>query len=200
VDLSRSVGANLLGFTLWHIPACQDWTVHSWIQNVPEVREREPWTQAIGLDRLGVAFGISLEAADGIARGVTVTDVLACADVVLAESKSWLSTLREADPDRVPDNRAHLARHPPYRTAAYLADVDNMWTHTRGRHLPGHRARTRSSRRSPARGRARASHLRPMMAGSTDASTALTLTSMQPRPSVAMKHQRYVPRRVVILW
>ena len=123
-------GQNLLGFTLWHIPACQDWTVHSWIQNVPEVREREPWTQAIGLDRLGVAFGISLEAADGIARGVTVTDVLAYADVVLAESKGWLSTLRDADLDRVPDNRAHLARHPAYRTATYLAEVDNMWTHT----------------------------------------------------------------------
>jgi hypothetical protein len=120
-------GQNLLGFTLWHIPACQDWTVHSWIRNVPEVREREPWARTIGLDRLGVAFGISFEAADAIARGVTVTDLLAYADAVFAESKSWLATLRDADLDRVPDNRAHLARHPAYRTAAYLAEVENMW-------------------------------------------------------------------------
>jgi hypothetical protein len=56
--------------------------------------------------------------------------VLAYADVVLAESKSWLSTLHDADLDRVPDNRGHLARHPAYRTAAYLTEVENMWKHT----------------------------------------------------------------------
>src|SRR5262245_14137750 len=87
-------GQTRLGFTLWHIPACQDWTVQTWVRNVPEVREREPWTQTIGLDRLGMAFGVTLEAADAIAGGVTARDTLAYADAVLAESRSWLRTLR----------------------------------------------------------------------------------------------------------
>ena len=125
-----SPGQNLLGFTLWHIPACQDWTVQTWVRNIPEVREREPWTQTIGLDRLGLAFGISLEAADAIARGVTAGDMLAYADAVLAENRSWLYTLRDADLDRVPDNRAHLTRHPAYQRATYFAEVEGMWKDT----------------------------------------------------------------------
>jgi hypothetical protein len=123
-------GQNLLGFTLWHIPACQDWTVQTWVRNVPEVREREPWTQTIGLDRLGLAFGISLEAADAIAAGVAARDMLPYADTVLAEMRSWLGTLRDADLDRMPDNRAHLARYPAYQTATYLAEVEGMWQDT----------------------------------------------------------------------
>ena len=158
-----SPGQNLLGFTLWHIPACQDWTVQTWVRNIPEVREREPWTQTIGLDRLGLAFGISLEAADAIARGVTAGDMLAYADAVLAENRSWLYTLRDADLDRVPDNRAHLTRHPAYQTGHILRrGRGNVEGHPRGRHLHGHRARARPPRRSPARGRTGASDSRPL--------------------------------------
>ncbi len=36
-------GQNLLGFTLWRIPACQDWTVQTGVRNFPEVRDRDPW-------------------------------------------------------------------------------------------------------------------------------------------------------------
>ena len=120
-------GQNLTGFTLWHIPACQDWTVQTWIRNVPEVRDRDAWTHRTGFDRLGLPFGISLAGADAIARAVSVDDMLAYADAVLAENVGWLGTMSERDLDRVPDNRAHLARRPAYRTAEYLAEVQGMW-------------------------------------------------------------------------
>ena len=123
-------GQNLPGFTLWHIPACQDWTVQTWIRNVPEVRDWNAWTRGAGFDRLGLAFGISLADADAVARAVSVDDMLAYADAVLAENVRWLGTVTERDLDRVPDNRAHLARRPAYRTAQYLAEVQGMWNQT----------------------------------------------------------------------
>jgi hypothetical protein len=123
-------GQNLTGFTLWHIPASQDWTVQTWIRNVPEVRDRDTWIRQVGFDRLGLAFGISLADADAIARAVSVEDMLAYADAVLAENVCWLGTVTERDLDRVPDNRAHLARRPAYRTTHYLAEVQGMWTQT----------------------------------------------------------------------
>lgn len=123
-------GENLLGFTLWHVPACQDWTVQTWVRNVPEVRDREAWSRRAGLARLGLAFGIRLAEADAIARAVSASDVLAYADAVLAENVGWLATVTEADLDRVPDNRAHLSRHPAYRTSEYEAEVRTMWSQT----------------------------------------------------------------------
>jgi DinB family protein len=120
-------GQNLLGFTLWHIPASQDWTVQTWVRNVPEVRDRDAWAHSVGFDRLGLAFGITLAGADAIALAVSVDDMLAYADAVLAENVRWLSAVTAGDLDQVPDNRAHLAQRPEYRTPAYLADVQGMW-------------------------------------------------------------------------
>jgi hypothetical protein len=123
-------GQNLLGFTLWHIAASQDWTVQTWVRNLPEVRDREPWTRSVGHDRLGLAFGITLAEADAIARTVSAADVLAYADAVLGEALEWLATVVSSDLDLVPDNRAHLARRPVYRTADYLGEVESMWSRT----------------------------------------------------------------------
>jgi hypothetical protein len=125
-------GQNLLGFTLWHIPACQDWTVQTWVRNLPEVRDRDPWREWASLERLGMAFGIRLDEADAVARAASVDDVLAYADAVLAENLEWLRSVSEADLGRVPDNRAHLARHPAYRTAEYQAEVRSMWSQRLG--------------------------------------------------------------------
>jgi len=125
-------GQNLLGFTLWHIPACQDWTVQTWVRNLPEVRDHDAWRQRAGLERLGMAFGIRLDEADAVARALSVDDVLAYADAVLAENLGWLRGVTEADLGRVPDNRAHLARHAAYRTAEYQAEVRSMWNQTLG--------------------------------------------------------------------
>src|SRR5262249_58933208 len=66
------------------------------------------------------------------ARAITVDDVLAYADAVLAENLGWLRSVTEADLGRVPDNRAHLARHPAYRTPEYQAEVRSMWSQTLG--------------------------------------------------------------------
>jgi len=120
-------GQNLLGFTLWHIPACQDWTVQTWVRNLPEVRDRDAWHDWASLDRLGMAFGISLDEADGVADATTADDVLAYADAVLAENLGWLQSVTETDLGRVPNNRAHLDRHAAYRTAQYQAEVQSMW-------------------------------------------------------------------------
>ena len=56
--------------------------------------------------------------------------MLAYADAVLAENVRWLGTVTDRDLGRVPDNRAHLARRPVYRTAQYLAEVQGMWNQT----------------------------------------------------------------------
>jgi hypothetical protein len=125
-------GQNLLGFTLWHIPACQDWTVQTWVRNLPEVRDRDPWRDWASLERLGMAFGIRLDEADAVARAVTGADVLAYADAVLAENLEWLRSVTEADLGRVPDNRAHLSRRSAYRTAEYEAEVRSMWNQPLG--------------------------------------------------------------------
>ena len=87
------------------------------------MRDWNAWRRRAGFDRLGLAFGISLADADAVARAVSVDDMLAYADAVLAENVRWLGTVTERDLDRVPDNRAHLARRPAYRTAQYLAEV-----------------------------------------------------------------------------
>ena len=125
-------GQNLLGFTLWHIPASQDWTVQTWVRNLPEVRDRDPWRDWASLERLGMAFGIRLDEADAVARAVTGADVLAYADAVLAENLEWLRSVTEADLGRVPDNRAHLSRRSAYRTAEYEAEVRSMWNQPLG--------------------------------------------------------------------
>jgi DinB superfamily len=130
-------GQNRLGFTLWHIPASQDWTVHTWIRNVAEVRDREPWARVGSLDRLGLAFGMSLVEADAIAEGVGPADTLAYADAVLAEILAWLSPLSDADLARVPDSRAHLTRHPAYGSARYRAEVQGMWDQPLGPLIAG---------------------------------------------------------------
>ena len=76
----------------------------------------------MGLDRLGMAFGVSLDEADAAARAVTADDVLAYADAVLTENLGWLRSVTESL-GRVPDNRAHLTGHPAYRTTQYQAEV-----------------------------------------------------------------------------
>jgi len=130
-------GQNCLGFTLWHVPASQDWTVQTWIRNVAEVRDREPWARVGSLDRLGLAFGMSLAEADAIAAAVGPADTLAYADAVLAEILGWLRPLSDADLARVPDARAHLTRHVAYRSARYQAEVQEMWDQPLGPLIAG---------------------------------------------------------------
>ena len=51
----------------------------------------------MGLDRLGMAFGVSLDEADAAARAVTADAVLAYADAVLTENLGWLRCVTESD-------------------------------------------------------------------------------------------------------
>jgi len=65
-----------------------------------------------------------------VARAVTVAAPWPNADTVLAESLEGLRTVADGDLEQVPDNRAHLARHPAYHRAEYLAEGQNMWSRT----------------------------------------------------------------------
>ena len=136
--LSRPApGQNLTGFTLWHIPTTQDWTIQTWIRNVSEVRERPDWAGRGGLNVSRLAFGLTLAEADAVAHATNPADLLAYADAVLAENLPWLETLTEAALDQAPDNRAHLGRHPAYQSPGYRAEVDDMWDQPVWRLLAG---------------------------------------------------------------
>lgn len=43
-------GGNMLGFLAWHLPATQDWAIHTWIRGVPELRARQELAAYPGLN------------------------------------------------------------------------------------------------------------------------------------------------------
>lgn len=130
-------GRNLLGFSLWHVPACQDWIIQTWIRGVPEVRERSEWMERGGLNLSRRAFGIPLTEADAVAYDTCSADVLAYADAVLAEGLAWLETLTESDLEQVPEARPHIPPYPTYQTPEFLADVAGDWDLPVWGHLDG---------------------------------------------------------------
>ncbi|MEO8168456.1 MAG: hypothetical protein ABI623_09425, partial [bacterium] len=54
-------GANLLGFTAWHVPAVQDWALHTWMRGLPELRGRPDLADRPGINPPFAPFGMSLE-------------------------------------------------------------------------------------------------------------------------------------------
>ena len=114
-------GANLIGFTLWHLARVVDWATNSMIRGTPEV--------AFGFDFKGAAdprvsqtgYGIQLHEADAIAEATTPTEVARYFGLVLADTTDWLRT----DPalSFVPDALAHQPNFPGYRTDFYLEEV-----------------------------------------------------------------------------
>lgn len=120
-------GANLIAFTAWHVPAVQDWALHTWMRGLPELRARPETALAPALNPPFAAFGMSLEDADRIAAEVSPADVLAYADATRAAAAELLNTLTDATLDGVSDTRAHGTRLPQHQTRGYLAEVDDMY-------------------------------------------------------------------------
>ena len=122
-----NAAANLIGFTAWHVPAVQDWALHTWMRGLPDLRGNSSMASRPGINPPFAAFGMSAEEADRIAAAVAPADVLAYADVVHAAAMQLLDGLDDAALDRVPDTRAHGTRLPRHQTPGYLAEVDDMY-------------------------------------------------------------------------
>jgi DinB superfamily len=120
-------GANIIAFTAWHVPAVQDWALHTWMRGLPELRTGSDMAGRAGINPPLAPFGMSLEEADGIAAALAPTDVLAYAAAVQAAAMDLLDGLSEPDLDTIPDTRAHGTRLPQHRTPGYLAEVDDMY-------------------------------------------------------------------------
>jgi hypothetical protein len=118
-------GANPLGFIAWHMVATRDWTLHTGIQGVPDVRERAPFVSG-RVNPQHPPFGMSAADAASIAATVTRDDVLAYADAVHAAMMDWLAALTPAALERVPDLLANASRLPAYQVPGYQAEVQEM--------------------------------------------------------------------------
>lgn len=129
-------GQNLLGFTLFHLPATTDWAVNTWIRDRPDVRQREGWQHDLAVQWVA-PFGMSLESADEIARRVTPEATLAYADAVFRDAVEWLGSLSEGALETVPETGGHHARHADYRVRAYVEEVDGMRAQAYWRLLSG---------------------------------------------------------------
>ena len=118
-------GANPLGFIAWHMVATRDWTLHTGIQGVPDVRERAPFVSG-RVNPQHPPFGMSAADAASIAATVTRDDVLAYADAVHGAMMDWLAALTPDALERVPDLLANASRLPAYQVPGYLAEVQDM--------------------------------------------------------------------------
>lgn len=130
-------GANLIGFTAWHVPAVQDWALHTWLRGLPELRTSPALAALPGINPPFAPFGMSLEDADGIAAATSPAAVLAYADAVRAAAGVLLDGLTDADLDAVADTRTHGTRLPQHQAAGYLEEVDDMYDMPAWRVLAG---------------------------------------------------------------
>ena len=118
-------GANPLGFIAWHMVATRDWTLHTAIQGVGDVRERAPFVST-AVNPAHPPFGMSAADAAAIASAVTRDDLLAYADAVQAAMMEWLAALTPDALSRVPDLRANASRLPAHQVPGYVAEVEEM--------------------------------------------------------------------------
>lgn len=116
-------GANLPGFTLWHMARGQDWGVHTLIRGVPEVIADARWASVGGPGTPSMGLDMTLEQADAVARSVTRADVLDYHNAVHARIVAWVATLADDDLDATPDSAAHQAAIPAYQHPAYAEEA-----------------------------------------------------------------------------
>jgi hypothetical protein len=116
---------NLLGFTLWHIPATQDWGMRTWLRNIEDICHQTEWRSRLA-GETAAPFGMSLEEADAVAHEVSSQDVLSYADAVLDEFVRWVGGLSEEELETVPETHRHQGRHAAYRGSAYVDETEGM--------------------------------------------------------------------------
>jgi hypothetical protein len=116
-------GVNPIGFILWHMARSQDWGVNTAVRGAPELIRREPWRTS-RLAHPGIGTGFDGEEAAVVAGTYELSELLAYADAVHAETVAWLDSVDEADLDAIPDVAAHDAPHPEYQTPGFRAEMD----------------------------------------------------------------------------
>lgn len=120
-----ALGQNPIGFTAWHVPSIQDWAINTWMRNQPTVRSRPEWV-AKGMSESFLPIGMDLDTATAIALVAEPAHVLAYADAVLEEARTYLASFKAEGFDQLPPNRAHLADS-RYNHAGYRAEVADMY-------------------------------------------------------------------------
>jgi hypothetical protein len=119
-------GANLIGYTLWHVVRTQDYVVNTLIQGIPEVISESRWEARGSLNTPGTGDGFSPEDCDEIAYAVKREDLLDYADQVDRSIQTWLNNLPDARLDDVPDIQQHLAPYPAYQGDDFLAEIEYL--------------------------------------------------------------------------
>jgi hypothetical protein len=118
-------GASRPGFVLWHCARIVDWGVNTVVRGAPEVAARPRWSTAVRHD-LGHGAGLADAQADEVAATVAPDDLAAYVRELRAVIEEWVSSLDDADLDRVPDLRAANRAHPLYATAAAWEEVAGL--------------------------------------------------------------------------
>jgi hypothetical protein len=118
------VGANAIGFILWHMARSQDWAVNTAIRAQPEVITHDRWRHT-PLAVPGIGTGFAAGQAQEVATRTNRQTLLAYADAVHGDITSWLRTQRESLLDEIPDADAHNAPHPEYQTAGFRAEMSS---------------------------------------------------------------------------
>lgn len=117
-------GVNPIGFILWHMARSQDWGVNTAVRGTPELIKRDPWRTS-PLAHPGIGTGFDAAEAAGVAGTYELSELLAYADAVHAETVAWLDSVVESDLDAIPDVSAHDAPHPEYQTPGFRAEMDS---------------------------------------------------------------------------
>lgn len=117
-------GHNPIGFNAWHLASIQDWTINTFMRNLPDIRSRPEW-EAKGMMTSFLPFGMSLETAFEVARATKPADVVAYHQAVIEEARAYLPALAPDAFDQVPPTRDHLADN-RYNEAPYLDQISGM--------------------------------------------------------------------------
>lgn len=118
-------GTNKLGFILWHCVRIVDWTVHSALQERPEVADREPWVSLFPpLAYYGA--GIPADVADSVPRDVTRAGTAQYVAEVRRAAFEWFDRQTDSTLDAVTPLRQRQAAHPGYLDPPVWAEVASL--------------------------------------------------------------------------
>jgi hypothetical protein len=118
-------GTSKLGFIMWHCARIIDWTINSAIQGIPEVADREPWSQLFPAGSFYGA-GISATLADTITAHVARADAVTYLVEVRAGVVPWFESQTPASLDAVPALKSHQQRTPGYLNREVWAEVEHL--------------------------------------------------------------------------
>ena len=96
--------ANPIGWILWHMLRVEDMWIQFFIQERPEIWERDGWHQKFGLPTRDNGFGHTQEQVDGFPV-LDLSELLKYREAVRAGTLEYLRGLGPEDYDRVPRER-----------------------------------------------------------------------------------------------